>query len=372
MVDPGNAQAASPVRSALGAVTSKQEAQRRADRIRTFRLECEALLREGVLELPDAQRRRLNEYLDRTLSDLAARFDIDVSDAQKQFSLGMLVTATLGGLAFCAALVMFFYRYWGSLTPVQQSALLVTAPLLLLVATHWSSTRDRSGYYTGLLGLVACAAFGLNLSALGGIFSLVPTPRAFLGWGAFAFAVAYAYGLRLPLAGGLASLAVFAAGTLTELAGGYWAACAERPENFALVGAVLAAVPLVMRQRQPGFASVYRSLGLLLLFVSFEVLMHSGRRSYLPFTDGTTSSIYQAVAFVSAGLVLWLGIRSRFAEVVNIASAFFALFLFDRLFEWWWNWMPRYLFFLILGTIAVLLLLVFRRLRTRTAGREGA
>ena len=33
-----------------------------------------------------------------------------------------LITATLGGLAFCMALVMFFYRYWGIVPQGQQPA----------------------------------------------------------------------------------------------------------------------------------------------------------------------------------------------------------------------------------------------------------
>ena len=35
----------------------------------------------------------------------------------------------------------------------------------------------------------------------------------------------------------------------------------------------------------------------------------------------------------------------------------------DRFFDWWWQVMPKYLFFLVLGLCAVLILLVLRRLR---------
>ncbi|MGH7164243.1 MAG: DUF2157 domain-containing protein, partial [Nitrospiraceae bacterium] len=37
--------------------------------------------------------------------------------------------------------------------------------------------------------------------------------------------------------------------------------------------------------------------------------------------------------------------------------------LYTKFFDWWWDWMAKYLFFLLLGLIAVLLLLVFQRLR---------
>jgi uncharacterized membrane protein len=357
----------------LSSPINKQEAQRRADRIRAFRAELGQLLREGALELPDAQRARLDEHLDRTLAELAGLYDIDVSTAQKQFSLGMLVTATLGGLAFCMALVMFFYRYWGVFTTAQQWLLLGTGPILLLAATHWVSRRDRTGYYTGLLGLVACAAFALNLTVLGTIFNLIPTPNAILGWAVFTLAVAYAYELRLPLIGGLIAAAFYVASLITTLAGGFWGAFGDRPENFAVAGIGLAVAPLVLPHRsRPGFPMVFRIIGFLLFFATLEVMMHAKGQSYLPLAAPILTVAYQLLAFGSAAAVIWLGLRRRLADLVNIASAFFALFLFDRLIDWWWDWMPRYLFFLIVGAIAVLLLLVFRRLRSRATGKEVA
>jgi hypothetical protein len=50
---------------------------------------------------------------------------------------------------------------------------------------------------------------------------------------------------------------------------------------------------------------------------------------------------------------------------VNTGVTFFVIFLYTKFYDWWWEWMPKYLFFLVVGMTAVLLLLVFRRLRTR-------
>jgi predicted RND superfamily exporter protein len=36
--------------------------------------------------------------------------------------------------------------------------------------------------------------------------------------------------------------------------------------------------------------------------------------------------------------------------------------------DWWWDWMPKYLFFLVIGLISVALLVVFKRLRARLLG----
>ncbi len=59
--------------------------------------------------------------------------------------------------------------------------------------------------------------------------------------------------------------------------------------------------------------------------------------------------------------------------MVRTGITFFVVFLYTKLFDWWWDAMPKYLFFLVLGLTAVLLLLVFRRLRggTWNAATEG-
>jgi hypothetical protein len=36
-----------------------------------------------------------------------------------------------------------------------------------------------------------------------------------------------------------------------------------------------------------------------------------------------------------------------------------------RFFHWWWDWMPGYLFCMILGVFSIGLLAVFRKLRAR-------
>jgi len=40
------------------------------------------------------------------------------------------------------------------------------------------------------------------------------------------------------------------------------------------------------------------------------------------------------------------------------------LYLIARFFDWWWDWMPRWLFFLVIGALAVSMLLALRRLRS--------
>ncbi len=347
--------------------SSKREAQRQADRILAFRQQLDELLRQGVLELSAEQRSRLDGHLEGRLRELAERFDVDLGDSQKRFSLGMHILSTLGGLAFCAALVLFFLRIWGSLATPLQVVLLVAAPLVLLPPIAFLARREKTAYYTSLLSLVAIAAFYMNMGVLGSLFNIVPTPGAFLAGGAFALILASAYRLRLPLVAGIFSLLIFLAGVATSATGAYWQGFLQRPEN--VLGAslvLLAAIPLLGRRLPAEFADTGRWIGLTLLFFSLLSLIHGGRVSYLPLDAGTVSSAYRLLAFATSGLTLALGIRRGDAGMMNLAAGFFALFLFDQLFSWWWDWMPKYLFCLIVGLIALALLHVFRKLRLRT------
>ena len=47
------------------------------------------------------------------------------------------------------------------------------------------------------------------------------------------------------------------------------------------------------------------------------------------------------------------------------------IFVFARLYHWWWVWLPLYVFFEAFGTIGIALVLIFKRLRTQIAQRES-
>ena len=58
--------------------------------------------------------------------------------------------------------------------------------------------------------------------------------------------------------------------------------------------------------------------------------------------------------------------------MVNTGVVFFVIFLYTKFFDWWWEVMPRYLFFLVLALAALLCLVVLRRLRGLEPGaRQG-
>jgi uncharacterized membrane protein len=350
---------------------SKASAQSRADRIRAFREELAELERVGIVELPGEQRGRLRRYHDETLQALARDYDVDTTAGQKQLSWGMRIASLLGALALCAAVFLFFFRYWGLLSTATQLIVLVGAPILGVLGTEIAARRERTMYVAAIIGLVAFGAFVLDLTMLGNIFNVTPSPRAFLAWAALAFCLAYAYGLRLLLVAGILSLAGYLSATMGTWRGVYWLSFGERPENFFPVALLLLAITLARHHGHADFPPLYRIFGLLGLLLPILVLSNWGALSYLGLPAKTVEHIYQLAAFVVAAATIGAGVRLSLREVTNVGSVFFVIFLYTRFYDWWWDWMPKYLFFLVVGALSIAVLLTLQRLR-RIRSETGA
>jgi uncharacterized membrane protein len=353
----------------MAEIAHKREAQHRADRIRVFREELAALEREGALALSREQRQKLDAHLEETLASLAARFDIDTTESQRQVSWGMRLASSIGALALCAAVYFFFYRYWGLLATGVQVALLVAMPLVCLLAAEFTAPRERTLYFTSLICLAAFAAFIVNLSVLAAMFNVTPTPGAFLAWALFALLVAYRYRLRLLLVAGLVCAIIYGAALLALLGGVHWLAFVVSEENLLIPGLLLIGASRIAPRKSPEeFPPVYLLLGLLTVFASVFVLSITAKTSYLPLDHKRAEAFYQVAGLTGAAFTTWMGIRQRRANVVYTGAGFFILFLYARFVDWWWDWMPKYLFFLVIGLISVALLVVFKRLRARLLG----
>ena len=346
----------------------RQEAQESADRLRIFREELQKLERQQILTLTEEQRASVDPFLDRTLSDLARLYDIDISESQKRLSLGMRIVSALGGLALCAAVFLFFYRYWGAIPATGQVAILVTTPLIGLVAMYFTSKHERTLYFTALIVLIVFASFVLNLVVLGQLFNIISSPNAFFAWGALAMTLAYTYSLRLPLAAGLICWLIFFSATIVSWTGAWWLSFNSRPECMLAGGFLIVGAPVVVHHsKEVHFPGIYRLVGLLAIFISLLFLWHAGRDSFLPADPTTIERVYQIVAFVAAALTIWIGIRHNLSGTTNLGAAFFTVFLISKFVDWWWDWMPKYLFFFVVGAIAIGLLIAFRRLREQIA-----
>ena len=353
-------------------IPSRVEAQQRADDIRSFRTELARLEDEGVLQLAAGQQAAVRDYHEHLLGEYSAAFDVDRDSRAKQVSLGMRVASLFGALALAASVFFLFFQFWGYFDETAQVAILIASALASFGLTLAIQRRDASGYFTKLAALVAFACFVLDVTMLGQIFNITPTDRALLPWAAMAFLLAYTCDLRLLLAAGICCIIAYVQARVGTWHGVYWLHTGERPENFFPVAALLFAFPLLVSHRRfPDFAPLYRIFSLLCLFLPMLVLSHWAHGSYLDFDTDLIEGGYQVAGFVGSTLVIWLGARRGWGETVNTGIVFFVIFLYTKFYQWWWEIMPKYLFFLVVGLSAVLILLVLKRLRPSLRPAEG-
>lgn len=345
---------------------TKSEAQKRADQVKAFQIELAQLEGDGVLSLSDEQTQSVNAYHQTLLSKYSDDFDIDQDQREKQLSLGMRIASFLGALALAASVFFLFYQFWGKLTTTSQVVILITGTLATLVATLLVAEKEKTGYFAKLVGLVSFACFVLNISMLGQIFNISPSDNAFIVWGAFAFLLAYTCDIRLLQAAGILCVIAFVSARIGTWSGMYWLSFGERPENFFPVAMLLFLFPqLVNHARYWGFAPLYRVFGLLCLFLPILVLSNYGRISYLAWDTDVIEGFYQLAGFVLSAAAVWWGIRNHWKDTINTGNTFFVIFLYTKFFDWWWEIMPKYLFFFVIGLTAVLFLLIFKRLRAK-------
>lgn len=345
-------------------IPSRHEAQQRADQIRIFQDEMARLESEGVVALSSEQHQLVDEHHRKLMAQYAQHFDIDRDQRASQLSLGMRIASLFGALALSASVFFLFYQFWGWLSTVSQVLILAAAPLLMLGVTLFIQRKDSSGYFAKLAALVAFACFVLDIAMLGQIFNITPSDKALLPWAALAFLLAYACDLRLLLVAGILCMIAYVAARTGTWGGMYWLSFGQRPENFFPAAAILLVVPQFMRHRRlADFPPVYRIFGLLTVFLPVLVMGNWGSSSYLDWDATLIEGSYQVVGFVSTSLAVWLGVRKQWPEVINTGVTFFIIFLYTKMFDWWWESMPKYLFFLVLGLVAVLFLVMFKRLR---------
>jgi uncharacterized membrane protein len=348
----------------LAKARSRVDAQRHANEIRVFQRELERLEREGVARLGDAERRAIADHHRALLAAYAGEFDIDRGAEAQQMSLGMRIASLLGALALAASVFFLFYQFWGLVPTAWQVALLLLAAGGSFLGFCRVQARDSSGYFAKLAAMVAFACFVLNVAMLGSIFNITPSDKALVVWAALAFLLAYAADLRLLLGAGLVCVIAFVAARTGTVSGMYWLYFGQRPENFFPAAVLIFAVPSCIRhERYPDFPPVYRVMALLALFLPMIVLANWGSFSYLTLERRAVEVLYQVLGFTGTAGAIWLGVRRQWGHVVNTGVTLFVILLYTKFFDWWWDAMPKYLFFLVLGLTAVLFLVVLRRLR---------
>ncbi len=336
------------------------------DRIHLFGDELRDLLSEKVIQLSNEQSESIRNYHRNLLKQLSAQFDTDTSEKEKKISAGMVALTFLGGFAICASVFFMFYQFWGHLSSPVKISILVLSPLLFIGLMEWFARRETTPYYVTLCALLSLACFVLNLNVMGYMFNITPSPNALMVWGLFGISLAYMHGLRLLLALGLLSIMAFASAYLVTFRHYYWFNLFDRPEHFIITGGIIFCIPFVFRHATYAvFPAVYRVIGLLSILFSILFLSLSGYESYLPWNSHQIETFYEFIGVASSGLVLWMGIRSNYHEMANIGIGFLSLFFYIKMVSWFWDSLPRWLFFMLLGGVTIGLMVVLKKFRSR-------
>jgi hypothetical protein len=329
---------------------SRLAAQDRVDQIAAFRAEVAQLTREGGPSLDSSQLAAIVAHQDAVMAGLTRDFDVDRTSAARRMSRGMQIASVFGAAALVAAIVSFFYRVWGELSPAAQVLLLTAAPVAALGAMVAAGRIEKTRYVASLCAIVACGAFVLETVALGRMFNMRDSPHALAFWAAFAFAVAVPWRFVVPFALGVLSLTLYLAGGAFELMGHPWTNVMQRPELLMLSAALL--LPLASKV-EAGLTPVARGVLLILALLPLLVLSSVEGTSLIPINGSAARVGYQILALVVAVAVIAFALVRGQAETLAIGAVFAGLFLLTRFVDWWWDWMPKYLFFLILAVVAL-------------------
>ncbi|HTR19494.1 MAG TPA: DUF2157 domain-containing protein [Gemmatimonadales bacterium] len=341
--------------------------QRRASAILAFREELARLEAEGVV-LDAATKSRIQAHHDALLETLASRGDVDLVPGAARLSMGMRIATLLGTIALSAAYALFVSSHWGRLGLGLQLALVIAPPLLLIALTHVAAQHETSGYVASLLATVAVIAFAVNLGTLGALFNLPDSRNALLAVGLLGLLLAYRYGLTLPLLPGIGGVG----GWLWSLGaiplGLWWRDGFLVIEPLLGVGVAAMTVPAWVRGTA-GFAPWWRGTGGAALILGLLILGSNGQLSMFAGGVHTIEIVYKIVGAVALSALIAWGIRRDQRIVMQIGTAGAVLYLFLRLVDWFWDWVPQWLFFLIVGAFALAVLFVLRRLHRRMAAR---
>ncbi len=124
------------------------------------------------------------------------------------------------------------------------------------------------------------------------------------------------------------------------------------------------------RQNRSDFDAVYRLCGAGAGLLALMIVSQSPDLACSTLSAGTLATSYQIAGVLLAAAIVFHGLRLGQSALVNLGAVGFVVFLYVRLHAWFWDWLPKYLFCLLVALTALALVLVFRRLRVRMLERE--
>ena len=350
----------------------RRDVQRRVNRIRAFRAELDALIVSGVTTLTVEQQAAIRGHHDRLLEDLTAAYDVDASEAADQLSRGMQLASFFAAVALTAAIYSLVSRFWGRLDLPLQATLLCAFPLMSLVCVELAATRERSLYFASIFGVVAYGTYWLAVFVLSDLLNIPVTPPAIWAGVLFGVTLAFPYGFRMILGIALFALLVALSGSVFQAAGMPWTNAAQHLEIVTVAAFALTLLAPRLGHLYRPFDSVTRVVGFAAGFAGLLVLSTTGSMSLLPMRSAIAELVYQVITLLLCMLTLFIAVRRRWRETVYIVAAALTLFLAIRFVDWFWDALPRFMFFLLLTAIAFAWLVVLRRVRRRVVTQRTA
>lgn len=334
---------------------------------------------------------------------------------ERKLGRGVTILINLGAIVLAAGLIIFFASNWVEFGRAAKIASLF-ALILVFYLAGFELTRE-GGWNFPKLGLalvfLGCVMFGVDILLLALIYDLTAEHAwSLLMDAAVWLAAAYLLRSRVILFLGLIGVASWFGAEVGYLWGGYWIYLG-RPLHFIGLGACLLAVAGIHAWRgQRGFAAAYALVGLLLVYLSglilsiFDVqkglraeawtapiavwlmlfgpylfalaalvIIHVGWRrttltdppvlvvlflmalmlltSTIAWTPGPREFWFILLLTLLTSAGIYLGIAWESSVFLNTSIVFFAVNVYTRFYEYFWDAMPKSLFFIIGGATLI-------------------
>lgn len=336
----------------------------RARQVLGWRDEVAQLKREGLVAADDPVMTAIRLHHDALLEGFASSGEVDLTREEERLSAGMRLATLLGAAALSIAWAMLVSSLWASLAPGARLALVWMPPLLLLLATGFSALRESTRYVANIVGTVGTIAMAVAGFATFDMYGVDNPRMPFLLFGTYGLFVAYRYRLVLPLLVAIVGVGAFGWSLEAMMLRSPVNDTFEHLEPLILVGLAACLVGGLRRGDPPAFSLVWRLAGIVAMVFPLLLLGITTDGSW--FGSGHTSElIYQLAGFLAFVVMVWQGLRRDDVILARGGATALVLFLFLRMVDWFWEAIPDWLFFLLMGGLAFGVLLVLRAVRER-------
>lgn len=325
--------------------------KQRRQQIHAFQLELEQLEQDNVVSLSQEQHERIGAY--------HAQLGSKQLSSSQQLSMAMRLSTLFAALALSAAAYFFLQLFWHQMSLAAQLLIAIGSPLVFLLAAQHTSKHDQDAYFPRLFAVLSWFCFVLDISLISDLFNLNPDISVLLIFSIYALLLAYLYQSKLLCSVGLLLISGFMVGKLqtNQLAEIYIRF--DKLELFFIPALLM----FFASKITPSFDATYRGTSLVIALLCCLCLAWDSSMSLFNFSRSSIENIYHLLGLLLSVAAISFGIAKAWQESYRIGTFFFIVFLYSKVISWWANnILPAYLFFFLIGLMAVFCLLVFKRL----------